>query len=165
MHLWNKKSGYYRLMESGPITASLKEKLPLYNNMWTPQAVLRVRVWVSGIEGFRWTIKFPKMYMQSEISPCRVGFVSVMLIMSSQVEPLNPGAHIHSNELGELLHVPPLRQGLERHMFKSFSQFLPCLNTTQPMKSRKLGKNFNRYGIHCSHVDMYTGSYSRGCCS
>ena len=84
---------------------------------------------MSGIdsEGSHWTIKFPKMYMQSEISPCRVGFVSVMLIVSSQVEPLNPGAHIHSNELGELLHVPPLRQGLERHIFRSFSQFLPCI--------------------------------------
>ena len=95
---------------------------------------------MSEIEGFHWTIKFPKMYMQSEISPCRVGFVSVMLIMSSQVEPLNPWAQVHSNESGELLHVPSLRQGLERHMFKSFSQFLPCtmqgyMHKSYPLKA------------------------------
>ena len=46
--------------------------------------------------------------------------------MSSQLEPLNPGVHAHLNELGELLHVPPLKQGLERHLFMSISQFLPC---------------------------------------
>ena len=39
---------------------------------------------------------------------------------------MNPGAQVHSNVLGELLHVPLLRHGSERHMFKSISQFFPC---------------------------------------
>ena len=46
-------------------------------------------------------------------------------LVSLHMGPVNPGAQVHSNVLGELLHVPLLRQGTERHMFKSFSQFLP----------------------------------------
>lgn len=57
------KSGHYT-HGAGPHHSFVEKKnLPLYNTMWTPQAVLRVRVWVSGIEGFHWTIKFPKMYV------------------------------------------------------------------------------------------------------
>lgn len=51
----------------------------------------------------------------------------VLGTIPSQMEPLNPGVHVHSNISGELLHVPPLRQGFERHMFISISQLLPCV--------------------------------------
>ena len=50
-------------------------------------------------------------------------------LMFSQLKPVNPGAHVYSNVLGEeLLQVPLLRQGFEWHIFKSISQFLPIIN-------------------------------------
>lgn len=58
--------------------------------------------------------------------PCSTVLVEIGDI-SSQSEPLNPGAQVHSNVFGMFLHVPPLRQGSERHIFMSVSQLLPCM--------------------------------------
>ena len=49
------------------------------------------------------------------------------MMLSSQLKPVNSGAQVHSYVLGELLHIPSLRQGSERHIFISISQLLPCM--------------------------------------
>lgn len=42
--------------------------------------------------------------------------------------PVKPGIQVQLKVFGELVQVPPLRQGLKRHKFKSISQFLPCMH-------------------------------------
>lgn len=43
------------------------------------------------------------------------------------IGPIKSGTQVQLKVFGELVHVPPLRQGLKRHKFKSISQFLPCI--------------------------------------
>ena len=94
--------------------------------------------------------------------PCCAGVISV-INMSSQTEPVNSGAHVHSNILGELLHIPSLRQGLERHMLMSISQFLPCAVSIITDVWSIIKKNHGCY-IHQNLVNSYTDNRSRDCC-